>query len=105
MDAPYTLDFTKRDFASSDFIFNNHDNKPRIQQPNWWKLATAYQIWPASFKDGNSDGLGDIHGIISKLDYLKDLGIDVVWLSPMYASPQVDMGYDISDYNAIYPVS
>ncbi|ODV79440.1 glycoside hydrolase family 13 protein [Suhomyces tanzawaensis NRRL Y-17324] len=69
----------------------------------WWKDATVYQIWPASFKDSNGDGLGDIPGIISKLDYLKNLGVDVIWMSPMYDSPQDDMGYDISDYKKVYP--
>ncbi|KAK0753098.1 alpha-glucosidase [Schizothecium vesticola] len=69
----------------------------------WWKDAVVYQIYPASFKDSNGDGLGDIPGIISKIDYLKDLGIDIVWISPMFDSPQVDMGYDISDYEAVYP--
>lgn len=69
----------------------------------WWKTATCYQIWPASFKDSNGDGVGDIKGILSKLDYLADLGIDCIWFSPLYASPQKDMGYDISDYNAIHP--
>ncbi|PNH37461.1 hypothetical protein VD0004_g9331 [Verticillium dahliae] len=68
----------------------------------WWKDATVYQIYPASFKDGNGDGLGDIPGIISKVDYLANLGVDVVWVSPMYASPQIDMGYDISDYEAVH---
>ncbi|SPO04174.1 probable alpha-amylase [Cephalotrichum gorgonifer] len=68
----------------------------------WWKDAVVYQVYPASFKDSDGDGLGDIPGLISKLDYLKDLGIDVVWLSPMYKSPQVDMGYDISDYEDIH---
>ncbi|EQB56332.1 alpha amylase [Colletotrichum gloeosporioides Cg-14] len=68
----------------------------------WWKDAVIYQIYPASFKDANGDGLGDVPGIISKVDYLKDLGIDVVWVSPMYASPQVDMGYDISDYQDVH---
>ncbi|CAG8173519.1 unnamed protein product [Penicillium nalgiovense] len=69
----------------------------------WWKDATVYQIWPASYKDSNGDGIGDIPGIISKLDYIKELGIDVIWLSPMFDSPQDDMGYDVSDYEAVYP--
>ncbi|KAK6462831.1 alpha-glucosidase maltase [Scheffersomyces coipomensis] len=69
----------------------------------WWKDATIYQIWPASYKDSNGDGIGDIQGIISTLDYLKDLGVDIIWLSPMYDSPQDDMGYDISDYESVYP--
>ncbi|MCT1902265.1 alpha-glucosidase [Oceanobacillus sojae] len=67
----------------------------------WWKEATAYQIYPRSFMDSNGDGIGDIQGVISKLDYLKDLGIDVIWISPVYQSPNDDNGYDISDYQAI----
>lgn len=69
----------------------------------WWKEASVYQIYPASFKDSNGDGLGDIAGIISELDYVKSLGVDMVWLSPVLQSPQVDMGYDISNYEDIYP--
>ena len=69
----------------------------------WWKDASVYQIWPASYKDSNGDGVGDIPGILSTLDYIKSLGIDVIWLSPMYDSPQDDMGYDISDYENVYP--
>jgi oligo-1,6-glucosidase len=69
----------------------------------WWKSGVVYQIYPSSFNDSNGDGVGDIPGILEKLDYIKDLGVDVVWLSPMYDSPQVDMGYDISNYEAIYP--
>ncbi|PLN83275.1 alpha-amylase [Aspergillus taichungensis] len=67
----------------------------------WWKESSVYQIWPASFKDSNDDGIGDIPGIISKLDYIKDIGVDIVWLCPSYKSPQVDMGYDIADYYSI----
>ncbi|MGJ7911858.1 glycoside hydrolase family 13 protein [Neobacillus sp. LXY-1] len=67
----------------------------------WWKEAVAYQIYPRSFMDSNGDGIGDIQGIISKLDYLKDLGIDVIWVSPMYQSPNDDNGYDISNYQEI----
>ena len=67
----------------------------------WWKEAVVYQIYPRSFKDSNGDGIGDIPGIIEKLDYLQELGIDVVWLSPCYQSPNDDNGYDISDYRAI----
>ena len=74
-----------------------------INAEPWWKTATVYQIWPASYKDSNGDGFGDLQGIISELDYVKSLGVDVIWLSPMYDSPQDDMGYDISNYNAIYP--
>ncbi|XZH20356.1 alpha-glucosidase [Clostridium perfringens] len=67
----------------------------------WWKELIAYQIYPKSFMDSNGDGIGDIKGIISKLDYLKDLGIDLIWLCPMYKSPNHDNGYDISDYKDI----
>ncbi|WP_434303039.1 glycoside hydrolase family 13 protein [Clostridium botulinum] len=67
----------------------------------WWKEAVAYQIYPRSFKDSNNDGIGDIEGIISKLDYLKNLGVDIIWICPMYKSPNDDNGYDISDYKAI----
>ena len=68
------------------------------QSRPWWKNVVCYQMWPMSFKDSNSDGHGDIPGLISKLDYLKDLGIDVIWMSPTYKSPMKDWGYDISDY-------
>lgn len=68
---------------------------------NWWKEAVVYQIYPRSFNDSNGDGIGDLRGIIEKIDYLADLGIDMVWLTPIYASPNDDNGYDISDYLAI----
>jgi oligo-1,6-glucosidase len=67
----------------------------------WWKTAVVYQIWPRSFADGDVDGIGDLAGIISRLDYLAALGVDVLWLSPIYPSPQDDAGYDISDYQGI----
>ncbi|WP_160679253.1 alpha-glucosidase [Clostridium sp. C8-1-8] len=67
----------------------------------WWKEAVVYQIYPRSFKDSNGDGVGDLRGIIEKLDYLKELGVDVIWLSPVYKSPNDDNGYDISDYRDI----
>ncbi|KZP22101.1 glycoside hydrolase family 13 protein [Athelia psychrophila] len=67
----------------------------------WWKSAVVYQIYPISFCDTNADGLGDLNGITSKLDYLRDLGVDVLWLSPIYPSPLADMGYDIADYTSI----
>ncbi|KAJ7912379.1 glycoside hydrolase family 13 protein [Mycena leptocephala] len=69
----------------------------------WWKDAVIYQIYPISFFDSNGDGIGDLNGIASKLDYLKDLGVDVLWLSPIYRSPLADMGYDISDFRNIDP--
>lgn len=69
---------------------------------DWWKSSVVYQIYPRSFKDSNGDGLGDIQGIIQKLDYLEELGIDVIWLSPVFDSPQDDNGYDIRDYKNVY---
>ena len=75
-------------------ILKNIDKK-------WWKEATVYQIYPRSFKDSDGDGVGDLKGIISKLDYIKSLGIDAVWLNPIYTSPNDDNGYDISDYREI----
>lgn len=69
----------------------------------WWKEATVYQIYPRSFQDSDGDGVGDLKGIISRLDYIKSLGIDAVWLNPIYASPNKDNGYDISDYENIQP--
>lgn len=72
-------------------------------QEDWWKNATVYQIYPKSFYDTNGDGIGDINGIIAKLDYLKKLGVDVLWLTPLYRSPQKDNGYDISDYYNVQP--
>ena len=68
----------------------------------WWKESIVYQIYPKSFNDSNGDGIGDIRGIIEKLDYLKELGVNVLWISPMLESPQDDNGYDISDYRRIY---
>lgn len=69
----------------------------------WWRDGTVYQIYPASFQDTNGDGIGDIPGIISRLDYIKSLGVDAIWISPFFQSPQVDMGYDISDYEDVHP--
>jgi alpha-glucosidase len=70
----------------------------------WWQHAVFYEIYPRSFADSNGDGVGDLNGIASKLDYLKDLGIDAIWISPCYPSPQVDFGYDVSDYENIDPM-
>ena len=69
----------------------------------WWKSSVVYQIYPRSFADSNGDGVGDLQGIISRLSHLEALGVDVIWLSPIYSSPQDDNGYDISDYQAIHP--
>lgn len=75
-----------------------------MEKKKWWKDAIVYQIYPLSFKDSNHDGIGDINGIRSELNYLKKLGVDVLWLSPVYRSPMDDNGYDISDYDAIDPI-
>src|SRR5271154_6554119 len=69
----------------------------------WWKHAVIYEIYPRSFQDSNGDGIGDLNGITQRLDYLQSLGVDAIWLTPIYPSPQVDFGYDISDYENIDP--
>ena len=76
--------------------------KPQAADP-WWKHAVIYEIYPRSFQDSNGDGMGDLNGITSRLDYLKNLGVDAIWITPFYPSPQVDYGYDIADYKAIDP--
>lgn len=73
-----------------------------VTQRPWWKDGVVYQIYPASFKDSNGDGVGDFQGIISKLDYIRSIGVDTIWICPMYDSPQVDMGYDIRNYEDVY---
>lgn len=69
-----------------------------MRTEQWYKDKVFYQIWPRSFKDGNGDGMGDLYGVYEKLDYIKSLGCDGIWFSPLYPSPGVDCGYDISDY-------
>ena len=80
---------------------NKHNNIVSKIDKKWWKEAVIYQIYPRSFKDSNGDGIGDLKGIISKLDYLKSLGIDAIWINPIYESPNDDNGYDVSDYCSI----
>lgn len=80
-----------------------HSKEQDMNDQPWWKTATGYQVYPRSFCDSNADGIGDIPGIVSKLDYLADLGIGFIWLSPVYRSPMIDNGYDISDYQDIAP--
>ncbi|HAD06086.1 MAG TPA: glucohydrolase, partial [Anaerolineaceae bacterium] len=74
-----------------------------MNQKKWWQTAVFYQVYPRSFADGNADGIGDFAGMIEKVDYLKWLGVDAVWLSPHFPSPQVDWGYDVSDYYGVAP--
>ena len=74
-----------------------------MEKNRWYKEKVFYQIWPRSFCDGNGDGIGDLQGVLSKLDYLKELGVDGIWFSPLYCSPNADMGYDVSDYRDIHP--
>jgi alpha-glucosidase len=87
----------------------NLNQNLEIEQKNkdnyiWWKNGVIYQIYPRSFKDSNGDGVGDIRGIIEKLDYLVDLGVDAIWLTPFFVSPMVDFGYDVSDYRSVDPI-
>jgi hypothetical protein len=73
-----------------------------VAQRPWWKDGVVYQIYPASFKDSNGDGVGDFEGIISELDYIRSIGVDIIWICPMFDSPQVDMGYDVRNYEDVY---
>src|SRR5271170_4092780 len=75
-----------------------------MKATQWWKTAVIYQIYPRSFQDSNADGVGDLAGVTSRLDYLARLGVDAIWISPIFRSPMKDFGYDISDYQAIDPL-
>ena len=104
------VNLTKKQLGEGFFdcllhLINSEQDVPFVSRgkitQKWWKEAVFYQIYPRSFCDANGDGIGDIQGIISKLDYLKELGIDALWLSPIYDSPNDDNGYDIRDYHKI----
>jgi alpha-glucosidase len=75
-----------------------------MQETSWWQRAVIYEVYPRSFKDSNGDGVGDLTGILDRLDYLVDLGIDAIWISPIYPSPMADFGYDVADYCNIDPL-
>src|ERR1700733_3760259 len=75
-----------------------------MDQLPWWQTAVIYQVYPRSFQDSDGDGVGDICGIIQRLPYLVELGIDAIWLSPVFPSPMADFGYDISDYTGVHPL-
>jgi alpha-glucosidase len=86
--------------ATTSIAITNSDSAGKDK---WWKHAVFYEIYPRSFADARDTGMGDIKGITSKLDYLKDLGVGAIWITPCYPSPQVDFGYDISDYETVAP--
>ena len=87
----------------ASFVSSAHGQTRDAEGHAWWQHAVFYEIYPRSFADSNNDGTGDLPGITSKLDYLKDLGVDAIWITPCFPSPQVDFGYDVSDYNNIDP--
>lgn len=103
MNVPYTRFMALLIFMLSAFSASAQSNQGKADtiDRKWWKEAVVYQVYPRSFKDNNGDGIGDLKGIISKLDYIKSLGVDVVWLNPIYSSPNDDNGYDVSDYRNI----
>src|SRR5882724_12773137 len=75
----------------------------RAAAQKWWQDAIIYEIYPRSFQDSNGDGIGDLNGITQRLAYLQNLGVDAIWIAPMFPSPQVDFGYDVSDYQSVDP--
>lgn len=78
-------------------LYNIYTLSERTRE-NWWKFETVYQLYPRSFQDSNGDGIGDLQGAIQRLDYLKEIGIGILWLCPIYTSPMNDLGYDITDF-------
>src|SRR5690348_9557857 len=86
------------------FTAEAQQSKRDTEGHQWWQHAVFYEIYPRSFADSNNNGIGDLNGIASKLGYLHDLGVDAIWITPCFPSPQVDFGYDVSDYQAIDPI-
>jgi len=96
------MDYCRCDkWGSKGIIKTSGGSRMAINEKKWWKESVVYQIYPRSFCDSNKDGIGDLGGILKKLDYLEELGVDIIWLSPIYQSPNDDNGYDISDYRSI----
>src|SRR3954453_5943633 len=89
--------------AAAPASTDNAKGSSSLGGDEWWRHAVIYELYPQSFQDSNGDGVGDLKGITSRLDYLHDLGIDAIWLTPIYPSPGVDNGYDIADYTALDP--
>lgn len=89
------IDFSPRPICLAYKTLAHHNMT--VAERKWWKDGVVYQIYPASFKDSNGDGVGDLNGILSELDYIRSIGVDTIWICPMYDSPQVDMGYDIKE--------
>src|SRR5690349_306862 len=83
---------------------NNRPQPTDDSQPSWWQRGVIYQVYVRSFRDSNGDGVGDLAGVIEKLPYLVDLGIDAIWLNPFYPSPMRDFGYDVADYTSVDPL-
>ena len=89
--------------ASAAQLHAAHISQPAPSVSNWWKNAVIYEVYPRSFQDTNNDGIGDLNGITQHLDYLQKLGVDAIWLTPIYPSPNADFGYDVADYRDISP--
>jgi len=94
---------TTKDREAEPGLHADKSTSAKIQKQAWWQKTTIYQIYPRSYMDSNDDGIGDLRGIITKLDYIQDLGFETIWLSPFFSNPQADWGYDISDYYNIAP--
>lgn len=97
------VDFEKMKFVQIITLWSLMVSSSLATDRTWWKHSVAYGVFLKSFMDSNGDGIGDLKGLISKLDYFVDIGVDTIWVSPFYSSPQADAGYDISDFYGINP--